>query len=101
MTERYTGKPFLRLLELYVLDAIGQLSDKDEETLIKMTPNLQATYKSQGSWKEIIRKVMDLPENMPSLIIDMWNKNQKIAKDNGQVLEGEQFAMMFVDQNLT
>lgn len=101
MNDRYTGKPLLRLLELYVLDAIGQLSDKDEDTLVKMRPKLEATYKIQGSWKEIIQKVMELPDNMPSLIVEMWNENQKIAKDNGQILEGEQFAIMFVDHNLS
>jgi len=77
------------------------LRDKDEDILIKMTPELEATYNIEGNWQEIIRKVMDLPENMPSLINEMWKKNQKLANENGQILEAEQFAIMFVDHNLS
>ncbi|WP_193164910.1 hypothetical protein [Microbulbifer hainanensis] len=101
MSERYEGKPLLRLLELYVLDAIGFLETKDESLLQQLTPKLSQTYGIEGSWKEIIQNVMELPENMQSLIRDLWLKNQEIAKQNNTELQAEHFAMMFVDQNLS
>ena len=32
MKSRYEGKPLLRLIELYVIDAIGELAPKEEGT---------------------------------------------------------------------
>lgn len=100
MTSRYEGNPLLRLLECYVLWAIGELDDLQQATLEKMTPNLQSTYGVQGQWHEIIASVMDLPLNMPALIRDMWDKNQAIAREKSLSLLPQQFAEMFVDQNL-
>ena len=42
--ERYLNKPFLRLLELYVLWAIYRLPEDQESLLLAMTPKLQKTY---------------------------------------------------------
>lgn len=39
---RYEGKPLLRLLELYVLKAIGELSQESEDALNAMGSKLQA-----------------------------------------------------------
>ena len=101
MNERYEGKPLLRLLELYVLDAIGSLEAKDESLLMQMTPKLSQTYGFEGTWKEVLQKVMELPDNMPSLINDMWLRNLDVAKQNNTELQAEHFAVMFVDQNLS
>lgn len=97
---RYDGKPLLRLLELYVLWALDCLAEKDAKTLEKITPNLQSTYKRPGEWHEIIRSVMELPPNMPTLIQDMWQKNSEIARRNNATLTPQKFAEMFVDDNL-
>ncbi len=98
---RYQGKPFLRLLELYVFWALGKLSDHDRELLVQMTPKLQQTYSKTGEWHEIIAAVMEFPPHMPTLIQDMWARNQEIAARNRVMLEPQQFAEMFVDSNLT
>ena len=45
---RYEGKPLLRLLELYVLKAIGELSQESEDSLKAMGPKLQAIYGGDG-----------------------------------------------------
>ena len=39
MSDRYEGKPFIRLVDCYVLDAIGHLDDAQEAQLIEMTPD--------------------------------------------------------------
>jgi hypothetical protein len=97
---RYDGKPLLRLLECYVLWTVGELSETDANLLMKMTPKLRSIYKVQGNWQQIIATVMQLPPNMPALIVNLWNKNKEITRRNGAMLSPQHFAEMFVDQNL-
>ncbi len=97
---RYQGKPLLRLLECYVLWAIGQLPATEANTLKDMTPKLLAIYGVQGDWQQIIASVVQLPPNMPDMIQSTWAKNTEIARKNQAVLTPQQFAEMFVDQNL-
>lgn len=98
---RYQGKPLLRLLECYVLWAIGALPERDATALQEMTPKLQSIYHMQGDWQEIIASVVQLPSNMPTVIRKMWTKNTEIAQRSGVTLTSQQFAEMFVDQNLS
>lgn len=98
---RYTGKPMFRLLECYVLKALDSLSTQEAETLAAMEPKLTEIYGRSGSWDQIIASAMKFPDNLPELIRGMWDKNQKIAEDNNLILEPQEFAEMFVDQNLS
>jgi hypothetical protein len=98
--ERYEGKPLLRLLECYVLWAIDQLPETQANTLSAMTPKLQSLYRKPGDWKEVIAAVMEFPPDAPKLIRDSWAKNSEIALMKGVALRPEQFAQMFVDQNM-
>lgn len=99
--DRYAGRPLLRLLELYVLWALGRLAQEDEASLQVMAPKLTGLYGGDGSWQSALATVMHMPENMPDLVREMWTKNQGIAIANGVELFPQQFAEMFVDQNLT
>ena len=100
MNERYQGKPLLRLAELYVLHSIGHLSARDAINLEKLAPKLSKTYGVLGVWHEIIAKVMEFPEDMPRLIIKMWEKNRDLSQQNGEILQPEDFAVMFVEANI-
>ena len=97
---RYDGKPLLRLAELYVVDAVGHLKPEDAKGLETMTPKLRQIYGTAGDWREAISKALAFPERMPQLIREMWDKNQKIARDNGASLSAEAFAVLFVDANI-
>jgi hypothetical protein len=97
---RYQGKPLLRLLECYVLWAIGQLPATEANTLKDMTPKLQSVYGVQGDWQQVIAAAVQLPLNMPEMIRNLWAKNTEIARKNQTTLTPQQFAEMFVDQNL-
>ncbi len=99
-SNRYEGKPLLRLLECYVLRAIDELSAKDIALLEDMTPKLQQVYNSTGAWWEVIENVMELPSELPAAIREVWEKNMATAKDKELVLSPQHFAEMFVDQNL-
>ena len=100
MSDRYQGKPLVRLLECYVLRAIGELTSVDESNLKEMAPKLRDVYHAQGNWDEIIESIMELPADMPEKIAELWERNQELAKANGETLLPQDFAEMFVDRNL-
>lgn len=96
---RYHGKPLLRLLECYVLWAIGELPAQDAVMLQALAPKLQATYKVQGEWHVVLAAAVNLPRQMPDLMRATWRKNQQLAARQQQVLTPQQFAELFVDAN--
>ena len=98
---RYDGKPLLRILECYVLWAIRELGEREDATLRDMEPQLRQALGQQGTWPEVVAGAMALPSNMPELIRENWRKNRDIAEQQGIALAGQQFAEMFVDNNLT
>ena len=71
--QRYAGKPFLRLLECYVLWAAGELSAEEEEKLQAMTPKLRQVYNRRGSWQEIVIGEMEFPPDLPQYIKSVLN----------------------------
>lgn len=99
MTSRYDGKPLLRLLEYYVLRAIGELGGPDEEKLRQMAPKLRAIYGAEGEWHEVIASAMALPADLPETLHDLWSRNLEIARERGEPLPPQRFAEMIVDQN--
>jgi hypothetical protein len=97
--DRYEGRPLARLIECYVLDAIGQLEDRHREAMEKMEPHLARIYKTSGTWQEIVASAMGFPETLPEKIEKLWEKNLGIAKAQGAAVIPDEFAMAFVDQN--
>jgi hypothetical protein len=97
---RYEGKPLLRLIGLYVIDAAGALTPEQERNLDAMAPKLCQIYGTTGDWRGAISKAMAFPETMPNSIREIWRRNQEIAKQNGASLTAEAFAVMFVDANI-
>ena len=99
MTDRYAGRPFLRLLECYVLDALGELDDAQRETLRRMEPKLTAVYGTPGSWRDVVAAQMEFPASLPDQIREIWTRNVEAARSRGQTAIPEDFARAFVDQN--
>lgn len=96
---RYDGKPLLRLLELYVLNAVGELSQSERQALERMAPKLKEIYGGNGEWQEAIAASVHMPPDMPIAIRNMWAKNLEIARSNGVTLAPQTFAEMVVDDN--
>lgn len=97
---RYEGKPFLRFLDSYVLDAIGQLDTSQRAGLITLQPTLaRALGSQQGTWQEMVREQMDFPESMPGQIRLLWEKYLEHAKQQGQSVSPNEFVEVFIDQN--
>jgi len=94
---RYEGKPLLRILECYILSAIGELQSADRENLEALAPKLREVYGVQGDWHEVIAQVMQFPPNMDDELRDLWQRNQQLAAANKESLSAEDFAQMIVD----
>jgi hypothetical protein len=72
---RSEDKPFLRLLELYVVWSIGELDEMQESSLDQMTPKFQKTHSSEEKWYEIVSAQMGLPSDLPVKIKSLWRGN--------------------------
>lgn len=99
--DRYAGKPFLRLVDSFVLKCIGELEPSQETLLAQLTPKFQQTFSSSGTWEEIVISQLHFPPEIGASIQDLWSKNQAIAKQNGVALSPMQFVEMFVTNNVT
>ncbi|HKQ14177.1 MAG TPA: hypothetical protein VJT80_12150 [Steroidobacteraceae bacterium] len=97
--DRYAGKPFLRLLECYVLDAIGHLDPGQRQVLERMQPKLASTYETSGTWVEIVARQMDFPDSLPAQIAGLWKKNVDAAAARGVPIDPNEFACALVDDN--
>lgn len=100
MSDRYADKPFLRLLDSYVLAAIGALDQANRDWLTQAEPFFRETYGEEGSWREIVARRMQFPEGMEAAIADVWQKGRiRFRQQSGEEPDPVQFAQMFVDRN--
>ena len=61
MSDRYTGKPFLKLVDAYVIDAIGHLDDATEMELKTMEPQFHKALGLSGGWRTMVEQRMKFP----------------------------------------
>jgi hypothetical protein len=101
MTDRYEGKPFLRLLECYVLWSVDQLSQRQAVALEEMAPKLAATYGADGTWQEIVAARMEFPPDLPAALRGMWERTLANAGDQRVTVDPELWAQQVVDSNFT
>lgn len=101
MSDRYEGKPFLRLLECYVLWSVKQLHPDHETTLGEVAPKLAAAYGLDGSWQEIVAAQMEFPPDLPNALRGMWERTLASTGDQGEAVDPELWAQQVVDSNFT
>jgi len=99
MSDRYAGKPFLQLLDSYVLDAIGALDDQQRAALTAMEPRLAQLYETGGRWQDIVSAQMKFPVSMPARIVEIWRAGSEKMREAGQEPTPVVFARQFVDVN--
>lgn len=97
--DRYDGKPFLRLIECYVLESIGMLNDRQRQVLQLMEPKLSTTFGVEGTWWDMVVEQMHFPASLPGDIRGMWDKYQIAAHEQHVTPDPEEFAIMFIDHN--
>jgi hypothetical protein len=96
---RYQGNPFLLLMDCYVLDAIGQLTQQQRSALERLEPRLQEAFGCEGSWREVLEAQMGL---MPSVALQIemaWTAYQELAAAAGGASVANEFVREFVAQN--
>jgi len=97
---RYDGKPFLRLLDCYVMDAIGVLDPDDDAELKAVESKLRKTFHAQGSWRQIVESRMQFPAGMKGAIKELWEKGRpKFIAQHGYEPNPWDFTIHFIDTN--
>ncbi len=98
MSTRYTGKPLLRLVDSYVLDAIGHLPPEVDAKMTEMEPKYREAFGGTGSWREIVAEQMRFPAGLPGAIREVWDKGRvKFLAEQGYEPDPAQFTWSFVD----
>jgi len=97
--DRYEGRPLLRLLDCYILDAIGELPPQQKATLEKLEPTLQETFASTGHWQEIVEEQMGLLPSVALGIQTLWAGFQADDERLGRQARPADFVREFVAQN--
>ena len=99
-TERYTGKPFLRLLDNYVLDAIGHLDADEAATLTRLEPKFHQAFNATGEWRAIVVARMEFPDGIQGAIREVWDKGKvRFVQEHGHDPDPVEFTRVFVDTN--
>jgi len=75
--KRYEGKPWLRLLDCYVLALTGNLAPEMEANVAQ---TVKATYGGGTDWKLTLREVVKLPSNLDERILALW-RSQPVGTD--------------------
>ena len=101
MTEksRYEGKPFLKFLDCYVLEAINELDSETREMLTEMEPKLEASFGATGGWRGYVSQMMEFPEDLPEKIAQIWRDGSARIRKAGMEPDPVQFTHQFVDTN--
>jgi hypothetical protein len=102
VTDRYAGRPLLRLVEFYVLDAIGQISENDASRLAAIAPNISAAVGSDaGTWQGAISDALTLPGDFPATLMNDWLTAKAEVAASGGSLAPEVFAAGVADSFTT
>ena len=100
MIERYSGKPFLELLDSYVLDAVGALDAESDAALAAREAEFHRLFGASGDWRTIVEQRMRFPAGMARAIREVWEKGSvKFRAAQGRDPDPAEFARHFVDSN--
>lgn len=98
MTGRYAGKPLLRLVDSFVLDAIGHLPPEVDAKMTEMEPQFRAAFGASGTWREIVADQMKFPDGLHGAIRELWDKGRtRFLESEGREPDPGEFTMTFVD----
>ncbi|MCB2082913.1 MAG: hypothetical protein KDD90_02515 [Sphingomonadaceae bacterium] len=99
--DRYQGKPFLRFLDCYVMDAIGALDESRAKTLTAMEPRLRQVFQTEGTWQDIVAEQMEFPADLPRTIRTIWEDGVPKMREVGMEPDPGEFTRQFVDINFS
>jgi hypothetical protein len=96
---RYEERPFLKLLDCYVLRAIGQLDEAQDQALRTIEPQLAGVYGKEMRWFEVVSDQMEFPDNIDASIRQVWVAAQMKAGELEEQIDPAEFTRQFVDTN--
>jgi hypothetical protein len=96
--DRYAGKPFLRLVECYILDQIGRLDVKQRTVLEGMEPKLRTTFNATGSWQSIVASRMEFDSAFDLAVRESWSRCLDRARALNEDANPEAFATSVADR---
>ena len=98
MSDRYSGRPLLRLIECYVLDAIGEIEPRERDRLESMSASIsQAVGSEADTWQGAISDALDLPGDFSDTVRSEWVANREAGRAPQHVLAPNEFAMAIAD----
>lgn len=88
----------LRLLDAYVLDALGALDSATASSMVAMTGTLSHALKASGSnWQEIIESAMEMPPGSRDELRELWEQHVHETSGAGNPPDVIAFAHALVD----
>ena len=100
MSDRYDGKPFLRYVDAWVLDAIGHLDEPTRAYCVAMEPTLRQSLGLAGDWRAMVAEQMKFAPDFAVRVRRIWEEGKaKFEAGNGHAADPVQFAFHFVDRN--
>ncbi|MFG6504549.1 hypothetical protein [Microbacterium sp. P05] len=95
---RYQGKPMLRVLDAYVLDALGALDELTVESYTAMRPKLAAALHAEApSWQGVVERAMDMPPDSANALRAMWERHVHETLAAGDVPDVVTWVRQLVD----
>ncbi|MDJ1114603.1 hypothetical protein [Microbacterium dauci] len=98
VADRYDGKPLLRFLDAYVLDALGALDEKTAALAVAMKDKTAAALGVEGdTWQEVIERAMAMPPGAREQLQALWEQHVVLVTEAGQTPDVVAFAHATVD----
>jgi hypothetical protein len=85
---RYDGRPFLRLLEGYVLDVVGELSPEREA-------RVRAAAGGAADWRALVERELGLQDDVRDALRAMWER----TRASGDAVDPLAWTRQVVDAN--
>ncbi len=94
---RYKDKPVLLLFEIFVLDAIGQLSAEKRKGIQEL--NIKKIFNTEAEhWKPALREVLQLSNTIEVAIQNSWVSKLSENGDSDEHIDADAFAKEFADK---
>lgn len=95
---RYSGHPMVKILDSYVLDAIGALDDETRKCLVEMTPMLAVSLGvPEDTWQRMVEEVASLSPDSRETLRSAWEERVRTDRATGRTSNVLAFAMAVVD----
>lgn len=96
--DRYEGKPLLRVLDAYVLDAMGVLDDGSRAQMTAMQPKLATALGVDAStWQGVVEAALEIPPDSAPALRGIWESTEAQAAAEGVDVDPIAFAHELVD----